>query len=273
MPYTIDLSGRVALVTGGTSGIGLATATKLATAGARVVICGRNPDRGAAAVAEIGEHGSVSYQRADVSDDGQVEALVAAIMHEHGRLDIAVNNAGNAESVDRSAATSLEVSPASFDATIRTLMTSAWLGMRHQIPAMLAGSSVDGGDSARTPGAAIVNVSSMDAALLAAGSSSYSAAKLGLEALTVSTAKEFAAKGVRVNAVRPGAILTPMLERNLAGSGPEERARNVSAYESLISMRRLGQPSEVASVIAWLCSDDASYVTGQVLNVDGAISM
>jgi NAD(P)-dependent dehydrogenase (short-subunit alcohol dehydrogenase family) len=113
----------------------------------------------------------------------------------------------------------------------------------------------------------------MDAALLAAGSSSYSAAKLGLEALTVSTAKEFAAKGVRINAVRPGAILTPMLERNLRGSSPDERAQNVSAYESLISMRRLGHPQEVASVIAWLCSDEASYVTGQVLNVDGAISM
>jgi NAD(P)-dependent dehydrogenase (short-subunit alcohol dehydrogenase family) len=138
---------------------------------------------------------------------------------------------------------------------------------------MLSCSSAAPDGAARTPGAAIVNVSSMDAALLAAGSSSHSAAKLGLEALTVSTAKEFAAKGVRINAVRPGAILTPMLERNLAGSSPDARAQNVSAYESLISMRRLGQPHEVASVITWLCSDDASYVTGQVLNVDGAISM
>lgn len=273
MPYAIDLSGRVALVTGGTSGIGLATASKLATAGARVVICGRNPERGAAAAAEVGELGPVSFLRADVSDDDQVQALIRAIMEEHGRLDIAVNNAGNAESVDRSATTSLDVSPSHFDATFRTLMTSAWSCMRHQIPAMLAGGFAAEGGASRLPGAAVVNVSSMDAALLAAGSGSYSAAKLGLEALTVSTAKEFAAKGVRINAVRPGAILTPMLERNLAGSSPDERARNVSAYESLISMRRLGQPQEVASVITWLCSDDASYVTGQVLNVDGAISM
>ena len=273
MTYTIDLTGRVALVTGGTSGIGLATATKLATAGAHVVICGRNPERGSAAAADIGRHGSVSYLRADVSSDEQVEALVGAILHEHGRLDIAVNNAANAESVDPSAATSLAMTPAHFDATVRTLMTSAWLCMRHQIPAMLAGKPGADGHPARTPGAAIVNVSSMDAALLAAGSGSYSAAKLGLEALTVSTAKEFAARGVRINAIRPGAILTPMLERHLAGDSPEDRARIVSAYESRISMRRLGQPEEVASVIVWLCSDDASYVTGQVLNVDGAISM
>lgn len=264
MAYTIDLGGRVALVTGGTSGIGLATAAKLASAGARVVICGRNPERGRAALAEIGRDDLVSYARADVSDDEQVAALVGAVVQEHGRLDIAVNNAGNVETLDPSATSSVDVSPAYFDATIRTLMTSAWLCMRHEIPAMLAGGA---------GGAAIVNVSSMDAALLAAGTGSYSAAKLGLEALTVSTAKEFAARGVRINAIRPGAILTPMLERNLRGESPEERAGRVAAYEALISMRRLGAPAEVASVITWLCSDEASYVTGQVLNVDGAISL
>jgi len=268
MAYTIDLGGRVALVTGGTSGIGLATAAKLASAGARVVICGRNPERGRAALAEIGHDDLVSYARADVSDDEQVAALVDAVVQEHGRLDIAVNNAGNVETLDPSATSSVDVSPAYFDATIRTLMTSAWLCMRHEIPAMLAG----GADGA-AHGGAIVNVSSMDAALLAAGTGSYSAAKLGLEALTVSTAKEFAARGVRINAVRPGAILTPMLERNLRGESPEERAGRVAAYEALISMRRLGAPAEVASVITWLCSDEASYVTGQVINVDGAISL
>lgn len=269
MAYTIDLSGRVALVTGGTSGIGLATAAKLATAGAQVVICGRNPERGQAAVAELEQHGQVSYVRADVSDDEQVQALVHAIVHDHGRLDIAVNNAGNVETLDASASTSVDVSPAHFEATFRTLMTSAWLCMRHEIPAMLSGDPA-GSHAAR---GAIVNVSSMDAALLAAGTGSYSAAKLGLEALTVSTAKEFAAQGIRLNAVRPGAILTPMLERNLRGESPEERAGRVAAYEALISMRRLGSPHEVASVITWLCSDEASYVTGQVLNVDGAISL
>jgi NAD(P)-dependent dehydrogenase (short-subunit alcohol dehydrogenase family) len=265
MAYTIDLGGRVALVTGGTSGIGLATAAKLASAGARVVICGRNPERGRAALADIGHDDLVSYAQADVSDDEQVAALVDAVVQAHGRLDIAVNNAGNVETLDPSATSSVDVSPAYFDATIRTLMTSAWLCMRHEIPAMLAGGADGGG--------AIVNVSSMDAAILAAGTGSYSAAKLGLEALTVSTAKEFAARGVRVNAVRPGAILTPMLERNLRGESPEERAGRVAAYEALISMGRLGAPDEVASVITWLCSDEASYVTGQVINVAGAISL
>ncbi|GAA2031349.1 SDR family oxidoreductase [Terrabacter terrae] len=269
MAYTIDLSGRVALVTGGTSGIGLATAAKLATAGARVVICGRNAERGRAAVADIGADGLVSYLQADVSDDEQVRELVDAVVREHGRLDIAVNNAGNVETLDPSARTSVEVTPSHFDATIRTLMTSAWLCMRHEIPAMIAGDPAGPG-AAR---GAVVNVSSMDAALLAAGTGSYSAAKLGLEALTVSTAKEFAARGVRINAVRPGAILTPMLERNLRGDSPQERAERVAAYEAVISMRRLGEPREVASVITWLCSDEASYVTGQVLNVDGAISL
>lgn len=269
MAYSIDLSGRVALVTGGTSGIGLATAAKMASAGARVVICGRNPERGRAAASELEAHGEVTYLQADVSDDEQVRALVGAVVHEHGRLDIAVNNAGNVETLDASATSSVDVSLSHFDATFRTLMTSAWLCMRHEIPAMLSGEPATEGASR----GAIVNVSSMDAALLAAGTGSYSAAKLGLEALTVSTAKEFAAKGIRLNAVRPGAILTPMLERNLRGETPEERAGRVAAYEALISMRRLGSPHEVASVITWLCSDEASYVTGQVLNVDGAISL
>ncbi|QNN54094.1 SDR family NAD(P)-dependent oxidoreductase [Nocardioides mesophilus] len=254
-----DMTGRVALVTGGTSGIGRATAQRFAARGADVVVCGRDADRGRRVAEELGRDGNVSFVAADVTDEQQVVDLLGTMLDRHGRLDYAFNNAANIEAVTGSGALT-DTSLAEFEGIVRVVMTSAWLCMRHEVPAMLA-----------TGGGAIVNTSSVDAQLLSAGTAPYAAGKLGLEALTITTAKEFASRGIRINAVRPGAILTPMLERHLTADTEEGRARNLARYESVIAMGRIGEPREVADVVTWLCSDAASYVTAQVLTVDGAI--
>lgn len=259
MSVISDLSGRTALVTGGTSGIGLATARAFLDAGAGVVVCGRSPERGATAVADLSRHGDVRFVPADVSDEQQVSDLLADATSVSGRLDFAVNCASNAEALGpRAGFTQTPLSE--FEGILRTMLTSVWLCMRAEIAAM-------------SQGGAIVNVSSADAGLLSAGTSSYAVSKLGVEALTITVAKEYAAQGVRVNAVRPGAILTPMLERHLAGDSDEARQRNVERYEQVIAMRRIGDPAEVAAAALWLCSDASSYVTGQVLSVDGALGL
>ncbi len=258
-----EFAGKVTLVTGGSSGIGLATALAFLTAGASVALCGRSTERGRAAVAELsalGGPGEVEFFSADVTDEQDVARLVGNVLTRFGRLDHAFNNAANTDAATGEGGfTAMELSE--FEGIVRASLTSVWLCMKHELPALLAA------------GGTIVNTSSMDAQLRMAGTGSYAAAKAGVEALTVSAAKEFAQRGIRINAVRPGAIRTPMLEKNLTAASESERQAREARYQSLIAMGRIGEPAEVADAVLWLSSSRSSYVTGQVITVDGSLGL
>ena len=255
-----EFAGKVALVTGGSSGIGFATARSFLCAGASVVVCGRSQTRGEQAVEELRQFGEVSFCAADVTQEEDVSRLLDHVVREFGRLDHAFNNAANADAATGRGGfcdTTLE----EFDGLLRASLTSVWLCMKHELRVLAR----DGGT--------IVNTSSMDAQLRSAGTGSYAAAKSGVEALTVTAAKEFAPEGIRVNAIRPGAIRTPMLERNLVADSEAERRAREQRYESVIALGRIGDPSEIADVVLWLSSARSSYVTAQVVNVDGSIGL
>jgi NAD(P)-dependent dehydrogenase (short-subunit alcohol dehydrogenase family) len=248
---------RVALVTGGTSGIGFATARLLVELGARVVIAGRDPDRGAQAARELG--GQARYVRADVSSAGDVAAAVKATVAWSGRFDWAVNAAALA---DLRPALTPEITEDEWDRTIATDLKGVWLSMKYQLPAILD-----------TGGGAIVNVSSVNGLSGTPSAAAYCAAKHALHGLSKTAALEYAARGIRVNVVCPGAHLTPMLQnvfRQMSPAAPEEAQ---IMYSSRIPMGRVGDPSECARTIVWLLSDAASYVTGAVLTVDGGLSL
>lgn len=256
-----DFVGQVALVTGGSSGIGLATAQAFLKRGASVAICGRSVARGQQAVEALCALGEVEFFPADVTKEADVARMVGDVVARFGRLDHAFNNAANTESATGEGGFSA-MELADFEGIVRASLTSVWLCMKHELPALL------GGDRG-----AIVNTSSMDAQLRMAGTGSYAAAKAGVEALTVAAAKEFANRGIRINAIRPGAIRTPMLEKNLQADSPAQRREHEERYRSMIAMGRIGEPSEIADAVLWLCSPRSSYVTGQIITVDGSLGM
>jgi NAD(P)-dependent dehydrogenase (short-subunit alcohol dehydrogenase family) len=241
--------GKVALVTGGNSGIGKATALAFAEQGARVVIAARRVDEGEATVAEIRRAGGEGlFVATDVAEAGQVEALVGRVVAEYGRLDCAFNNAGMS-----GAALLHELAEADWDRMIAVNLKGVWLTMKYEIIQMLA-----------QGGGTIVNDSSVAGLTGYGRSAHYSASKHGVIGLTKSAALQYATKNIRVNAVCPGMILTPMIQRALANPGVEEW------FLSRLPLGRPGQPAEVARAVTWLCSDAASFVTGAALPVDGA---
>lgn len=243
------LDGKVALVTGGSSGIGRAAAVAFAREGARVTVADVNLAGGEETVDRIrGSGGQAIFVRTDVSKAADVEAMVARTVEAYGRLDCAFNNAGIVG--DRSF---IHVHPENmWDLVIGIHLKGVWLCMKYEIIQML-----------EQGGGAIVNTSSVAGMVGYAGASPYVAAKHGIVGLTKTAALEYARKGIRANAISPGWTRTELIN-HLIGT-PEQEERIGARHP----MGRLCEPEEIAEAAAWLCSDTASFVTGAVLPVDG----
>jgi NAD(P)-dependent dehydrogenase (short-subunit alcohol dehydrogenase family) len=248
---TPSFEGKVALVTGGASGIGRATATLLGAAGARVLVTDIDGDGAEVVAAAMTAAGGEAGSRAvDVSDPTQVAAMVDHVVERFGRLDVAFNNAGVSGTFARLPDQTL----ADWEHTLTVNLTSVFLCLQAEIPVMLD-----------TGGGAIVNTSSSAGLMGMAKLPAYVAAKHAVIGLTKSVALEYARKGVRVNAVCPGTVRTTMLE-TFAGS-----MKAVEDMGSMAPIGRVGEADEIAEAVVWLCSDAASFVTGHALAADGGV--
>ncbi len=240
-------AGRTALIAGGSSGIGLATAARLLQEGAQVVINGRDAQRLDAALGQLDRLGVVSGIAADISDEAAVERLVAQALARLGHIDVLVNSAG----IDGAGVMALDLTTESWRRVLEVNLTGPFLLARAVARAM-AGT-----------GGAIVNVASLNGLAAEPHFADYNSAKGGLVLLTRSLAVDLVDQKIRVNAVCPGYILTPMTEPYAADP------QTAAAICEAIPMRRFGDSAEVAAAIAFLASDDASYITGATLVVDG----
>jgi NAD(P)-dependent dehydrogenase (short-subunit alcohol dehydrogenase family) len=255
-----ELAGRTALVTGGASGIGRATAHALARAGATVVVADVDGVRAEAVAGELHAAGGAALAVvADVVDDAAVRAMVGAATRTFGGLDLAVNAAGVGGVGGVQALTHAYPE----DAWLRTIdvnLTGVWRCMRHQIPAMLA----RGAQTGRTT--AIVNVASVAGLVGFPRHAAYAASKHGVVGLTKAAALEYARRGLRVNVICPGFTDTPMVEQ-ITGDDPEQEAQ----LARRLPIGRLGTPDEIAAGILYLCSDAAAFAIGHALVLDGGI--
>ncbi len=240
-------AGKVALITGGTSGIGKATALAFARRGASLVIVGRAEDRGAAAVREIEAVGAeVLFIRADVGKPPEAEKIVSGVLKRFGRLDIAFNNAGYQEPRALLAEQPAETYDTVFDTNVR----SVFLAMQAEIQAMLP------------VGGVIINNASVSGVRNPnPGLALYCASKAAVISMTKSAAMEYAEQGIRINAVSPGRVTTPMM---LAS-----KIADMKAVAAGLPLKRMGEPQEVAAAVLWLASDASSFVVGHNLSVDG----
>lgn len=246
-----DFTGRVALVTGGATGIGRATAEAFARAGATVIVSDVNDADGAATVALCtATGGRAEYVHCDVSDDAAVGVMIDGIVARHGRLDCAFNNAGTE-------GTSAAVDAATMDQWARVIgvnLTGVFSCLRHEARVMRAAGR-----------GAIVNCSSVAGVVGFPGAAVYCASKHGVIGLTKAVALDLGPLGIRVNALCPAFIETPMLDRAGMTADPVLR----TAMEQLHALHRYGRPAEMADIVLWLCSDAASFVTGHALLGDG----
>ncbi|MDE0603554.1 MAG: glucose 1-dehydrogenase [bacterium] len=246
------MEGKVALVTGGASGIGQEAAVLFARRGAKVAVADRNAEGGAETVARIeAEGGRGEFFATDVTDEDQVAALVASVVSAFGQLDYAFNNAG----ITHPSRLFHELTLEQWDEMITVNLTSVFLCMKHEIIQMLA-----------QGGGAIVNTASGAAIIPAPGQPHYTAAKRGVLGLTTYAADELNNKGIRVNAICPGMIDTPMV-----ASWRESSPEMAEAVIQMMPGGRLGLPEEVAEAAVWLCSDEARWVSGDTMLVDGGM--
>ena len=245
-----QLAGKVALVTGGASGIGRATALTFAREGAKLIIADMNEDGGRQTVHMITENGGdATFVQVDVSNATEVEAMISKAVETYGRLDCAHNNAGVGTP---SRVPTADYTEEQWDYVLRINLKGVWLCMKYEIPQML-----------KQGGGAIVNTASVAGLVGFPTSSAYVASKHGVVGLTKTAALEYARHGIRVNCVCPGYIETPMTERSR--NDPERMAHMIASEP----IGRLGKPEEIAETVVWLCSDAASFVTGHTMTVDG----
>ena len=240
--------GKVAIVTGGSFGIGRATAIAFAAKGSKVVIVDCIEDSETLNRINSGD-GDAIFIKCDVSDEESVKRMVNKTIEEYGRLDYAFNNAG----IEGLSASTHECTTANWDKTIDINLKGVWLCMKYEILEML-----------KHGGGSIVNNSSIAGLVGFQNIPAYVASKHGVIGLTKNAALEYAKKGIRVNAVCPGVIRTPMIDR-FTGKNKEVEKQ----FESMEPVGRMGQPEEVAQAVLWLCSGGASFVTGHPLVVDG----
>jgi len=245
------LADKVIIVTGGSTGIGRAAALRCAAEGAKVVVADVNTVDAPATVEEIRRAGgTANFIRTDVANGAEVKAMVAETVRTFGRLDGAFNNAG----IEGTFTNILKMSEDSFDRTIAVNLRGVWLCLKYQIEQIVS----------QGTGGSIVSTASVAGLIGTRGASAYCASKHGVVGLTKAVALEFARKRIRVNAVCPGVIRTAMVQRLMDEGGIEEAA--LRAQEP---MDRLGEPREIGDTVAWLLSEDASFITGVALPVDG----
>lgn len=244
------LQGKAVLVTGGASGIGRTACLAFAAEGARLVVGDKDFDGGEETAAMVRDAGGQAiFVHCDVSTPADVEALVGKTVEAYGSLDCAHNNAGIGGPMARTA----DYSENDWDEVIRVNLKGVWLCMRHEIAQML-----------RQRSGAIVNTASTAGVRGSRLASAYAASSHGIVGLTRSAALDYATDGIRINAVCPGIVDTPMIQTRIAGDAKRE-----AQFKAASPMGRMATPDEIAQVVVWLCSDAASYVTGHVLMADG----